>query len=57
MLYHDSNVNMSFGYIDPSINIEKAKNEYFEIEVAKIKYKAKLQLQPLHDPDNLLIKK
>ena len=51
------NVNMSFGYIDPSINIEKAKNEYFEIEVAKIKYKAKLQLEPLHDPDNLLIKK
>ena len=50
------NVNMAFGYIDSTINIDNAKNEYFEIEVAKIKYKAKLQIEPLHDPKNINIK-
>ena len=47
---------MAFGYIDPTINIDNAKNDYFEIEVAKIKYKAKLQMEPLHDPKNIKIK-
>ena len=50
------NVNMAFGYIDPTINKNEVKNEYFEIEVAKIKYKAKLQIHPLHDPKNINIK-
>ena len=50
------NVNIAFGYIDSTINIDNAKDEYFEIEVAKIKYKAKIQIEPLHDPKNINIK-
>ena len=50
------NKNMAFGYIKSNINIEVAKNRFFEIEVEKIKYKANLQTQSLHDPKNLLIK-
>ena len=50
------NKNMAFGYIKSNINIEVAKDNYFEIEVEKIKYKANLQTQSLHDPKNLLIK-
>ncbi len=50
------NVNMAFGYIDPNIDINDVKNKHFEIEVAKIKYKAKLQIDPLHDPKNIKIK-
>ena len=48
--------NMAFGYIKPNIDINIAINKYFEIEVEKIKYKAYLQLNSLHDPKNLLIK-
>ena len=51
------NVNMAFGYIDNSIDKNNVKNEIFEIEVAKVKYRAKLCLEPLHDPKNILIKK
>ena len=47
---------MSFGYID----LKEIKNEFnqkeFQIEIAKIKYKANLQTIPLHDPNNILIK-
>ncbi len=50
------NVNMALGYINCKININSATNEIFEIEVAKVKYKAKLQLEPLHDPKNINIK-
>ena len=50
------NKNLSFGYIISSIDINEAKNTFFEIEVAKKKYKAKLEPEPLHDPKNILIK-
>jgi glycine cleavage system aminomethyltransferase T/glycine/D-amino acid oxidase-like deaminating enzyme len=50
------NKNMAFGYIDSKIDIDKSKNNFFEIEVAKIKYKAYLEINPLHDPKNSLIK-
>ena len=49
--------NIALGYINSNINIHDSKNQNFEIEVAKNKYKAKLELKPLHDPDNILIKK
>ena len=50
------NKNMAFGYINSSIDKNTAKDKFFEIEVAKIKYKAYLQIEPLHDPKNILIK-
>ena len=48
--------NMSFGYIDSNIDIKIAKNNFFEIEVEKIKYKATLKTKALHDPNNFFIK-
>jgi len=50
------NKNMAFGYIDSTIDINKVKDEFFEIEVAKVKYKANLQIKPLHDPENYHIR-
>tara|TARA_Y100000590_G_C15352234_1_gene875645 strand:+ start:37 stop:741 length:705 start_codon:yes stop_codon:yes gene_type:complete len=50
------NKNIAFGYINSNINIENVKNDFFEIEVAKNKYKARLETEVLHDPKNILIK-
>ena len=50
------NKNIAFGYIDSNINLNKVKDNFFEVEVAKIKYKAYLLLESLHDPKNLYIK-
>ena len=50
------NKNMAFGYIRSDINFESTKNNFFEIEVGKIRFKANLETQSLHDPKNLLIK-
>ncbi len=50
------NKNIAFGYIDAKINLNDLKNKFFEIEVAKNKYKAKVETKPLHDPENILIK-
>ena len=50
--FFNFNKNLAFGYIDSNIDINKVKNEFFEIEVAKIKYKAHLKLESLHDPNN-----
>jgi len=50
------NKNMTFGYIQSDINTNIAKDHFFEVEVEKVKYKAKLELSPLHDPKNLIIK-
>ena len=50
------NKNMAFGYIESNIDKEVAKDNFFEIEVEKIKYKANLEINPLHDPKNSLIK-
>ena len=47
---------MAFGYIESNIDKEVEKDNFFEIEVEKIKYKAHLQTKPLHDPKNFLIK-
>ena len=51
------NKNMAFGYINSTIDIRKDNINIIEIEVAKNKYKAKIELEPLHDPKNILIKK
>ena len=50
------NKNMAFGYIESKIDINNIKDKFFEIEVAKVKYKANLQIKPLHDPENYHIK-
>ena len=50
------NQNMAFGYIDAQIDKKTADKGIFEIEVAKVKYEAKLLLKPLHDPRNEKIK-
>ena len=50
------NKNIAFGYIDSKINLNNIKKDNFEIEVAKNKYTAKIELNPLHDHQNILIK-
>ena len=50
------NKNIAFGYINSNIDKNNIKDNFFEIEVAKNKYKAHLELEPLHDPKNILIK-
>ena len=49
-------VNMAFGYINTNIKKEDVGNNFFEIEVATVKYKARILLEPLHDPKNIEIK-
>ena len=51
------NKNMSLGYIKTINNIFEIQDKLLEIEVAKHKYKANLETQPLHDPKNIAIKK
>ena len=51
------NKNMSFGYISLTLPIEQLKNMNFFIEVEKKKYEAVLETKPLHDPDNLVLRK
>ena len=53
------NKSISMGHVRLNENFElnDIKNNQFEIEVAKKRYEAKINLQPLHDPKNILIKK
>jgi len=53
------NKSISMGHITLGDNFElnEIKDRKFEIEVAKKRYEAQLNLQPLHDPKNILIKK
>ena len=48
--------NMSLGYIKTNGNISELQDKHLEIEVAKKKYKASIETQPLHDPKNISIK-
>ena len=48
--------NMSLGYIKTNDNISELQDKNLEIEVAKKKYKASIEIQPLHDPKNISIK-
>jgi len=50
------NKNISFGYIKMEDNLNELQKKEFQIEIAKVKYKANLQLKSLHDPSNLLIR-
>ena len=48
--------NMSLGYINIPNSKKEIQHKQFQIEVAKIKYNATLELNALHDPKNILIK-
>ena len=48
--------NMSLGYINLLNTKKELQQKKFQIEVAKIKYNATLQLTALHDPENFLIR-
>ena len=50
------NKNLAFGYIKSAIDIRSSNLDSFEIEIAKIKYKADILFEPLHDPKNNLQK-
>ena len=45
--------NMVFGYVNSGSNLN---GKDVEIEVEKTKYKAIIEVKPLHDPDNRIIK-
>jgi glycine cleavage system aminomethyltransferase T len=44
---------MVFGYVNSGSNLN---GKDVEIEVEKTKYKAIIEVKPLHDPDNRIIK-
>jgi len=48
--------NMSFGYINLGSKIAELRKKTFFIEVEKKQYEAILLSQPLHDPENKIIK-
>ena len=48
--------NMSFGYLNLFLPIEELVKKTFFIEVEKKQHEAILQTQPLHDPENKIIK-
>ena len=50
------NKNMAFGYIKADINTNISGDQFFEIEVEKVKYKAFREIESLHDPKNIFIK-
>ena len=44
---------IAFGYISSNVNI---KDKKLEIEVEKKRYKAIIEIKPLHDPENKIMK-
>ena len=50
---------ISMGHItlDDNFRVNEIKDRKFEIEVAKKRYEAHINIKPLHDPKNILIKK
>ena len=49
------NKNLAYGYIDSNLDYETS-NSFFEIEIAKKKYRASVLKKPLHDPENNFIR-
>ncbi len=48
--------NMAFGYINLSFEVNSFIGKFLEIEVEKSKYESSIETQPLHDPENKLLK-
>ena len=48
--------NMAFGYINSDLKLNSFIGKSLEIEVEKSKYESIIETQPLHDPENKLLK-
>jgi len=48
--------NMAFGYINSDLELNLFIGKSLEIEVEKTKYESSIEMQPLHDPENKLLK-
>ncbi len=48
--------NMAFGYINSDLELNMFIGKSLEIEVEKTKYESSIEMQPLHDPENKLLK-
>jgi 4-methylaminobutanoate oxidase (formaldehyde-forming) len=48
--------NMAFGYINSDLELNSFTGKSLEIEVEKITYESSIETQPLHDPENKLLK-
>ena len=48
---------MAFGYINSDLELNMFIGKALEIEVEKTKYKSSIEMQPLHDPENTLLKR
>ncbi len=48
--------NMAFGYINSDLELNMFIGKSLEIEVEKTKYESSIEMQPLHDPENRLLK-
>jgi len=47
---------MAFGYINSDLELNLFIGKFLEIEVEKTKYECSIEMQPLHDPENKLLK-
>ena len=54
---YKKSISMGHVKLDEIFKLSDITNNSFEIEVAKKRYKAELNLQPMHDAKNILIKK
>jgi 4-methylaminobutanoate oxidase (formaldehyde-forming) len=48
--------NMAFGYINSDLELNMFIDKSLEIEVEKTRYESSIEMQPLHDPENTLLK-
>ena len=48
--------NMAFGYINSDLELNMFIGKSLEIEVEKTMYESSIEMQPLHDPENKLLK-
>jgi hypothetical protein len=47
---------MAFGYINSDLELNMFIGKSLEIEVEKTTYEGSIEMQPLHDPENRLLK-
>jgi len=47
---------MAFGYINSSFELNSFVGKTLNIEVEKSMYESSIETQPLHDPENKLLK-
>jgi len=48
--------NMAFGYINSDLELNLLIDKPLEIEVEKTRHESSIEMQPLHDPKNKLLK-